>query len=240
MLPGSKPQALEVQIPPYYGHTAVVPTLSTLGGFHCIAIVQQACFSLAWHNHETNWNTTFYLLFFLLDLMLATYNFLTLKSVYGAGQMLKCMFPSLTTLFCKQTSYSSNYCMAYGELGNNVSMQQTVWLPCPTELSKWRLLVWKIISSGKSCRQLVASSFSSALDLKDGNQCYVCIIQVTSAVRNLISHVWLCAIEHICQTPTGTKEIMWWHHNPHWSCGPFSVCFCLVYPSLTIIAKLVL
>ena len=46
-------------------------------------------------------------------------------------------------------------------------MQQTCYilLPCPTESSRWRLLVWKIISSGKFCRYLVASSFSSPLAL---------------------------------------------------------------------------
>ena len=35
-LTGSIPEAPEVQIPPYYGHTAVVPTVSALEGLHCI------------------------------------------------------------------------------------------------------------------------------------------------------------------------------------------------------------
>ena len=35
-LPGSIPEAPEIWIPPYYGHTAVVPTVSALEEIHCI------------------------------------------------------------------------------------------------------------------------------------------------------------------------------------------------------------
>ena len=31
------PEAPKIQIPPYYGHTAVVPTVPALEGLHCIA-----------------------------------------------------------------------------------------------------------------------------------------------------------------------------------------------------------
>ena len=36
---GSIPEPPEIRIPPYYVHTAVVPTVSALKGFHCKAEV---------------------------------------------------------------------------------------------------------------------------------------------------------------------------------------------------------
>ena len=70
------------------------------------------------------------------------------------------------------------------------NMQQTcshIFLPCPTDSSRWRLLVWKIISSGKSCRYLVTSSLSSAFVLQ--GKIYpnetLCIFQVIVAPRNI-------------------------------------------------------
>ena len=84
---------------------------------------------------------------------------------------------------CGTLRYSS-------QLENNSSMQQTcshINLPCPTESSRWMLLVWNIISSGKSFRYLVTSSFTSASALHEkiySNQT-LCTFQPTIASRKI-------------------------------------------------------